>query len=54
MPQIDAPSHGERVGIFAVAVGLTVGEEASVNAVVAVVKRRRLKMTGGDGLSVTV
>ena len=54
MPQIDAPSHGERVGVFAIAVGLTVDEEALVSAVIAVVKCRRLKMTGGDGLSVTV
>ena len=53
MPQIDAPSHGERVGIFAVAVDLVVGEKASVSVVVAVVKRRRLKMTCGVGFSVT-
>ena len=51
MPQIDAPSHGERVGVFVVAVGLTIDEEASVSVVV---KHQRLKMTGGDGLSVTV
>ena len=53
MPQIDAPSLGERVGIFAVAIGLTIGEEASISAIVAVVKRRRLKMTCGVTLSVT-
>ena len=53
MPQIDAPSHGDRVGVFAVAVGLTGGEITSVSAVVAVVKRGRLKMTCGVTLSVT-
>ena len=53
MPQIDAPSHGERVGIFAVAVGLTGGEIMSVSTVVAIVKRGRLKMTCGVTLSVT-
>ena len=53
MPQIDAPCLGERVGVFAVAVGLTVGEEASVSAVVAIVKHGRLKMTCGVTLSVT-
>ena len=35
---VGAPSHGERVGVFAVAVGLTGGEKSSVSAVVAVVK----------------
>ena len=54
MPQSDAPSHGERVGVFVVAVGLTVGAKASVSAVIAIVKRQRWKMTGGDGLSVIV
>ena len=53
MPQIDAPSHGERVGIFAVAVGLTGGEITSVSAVTVIVKRGRLKMTCGVTLSVT-
>jgi len=37
VPQIDAPSHGERFGTLAVAVGLTVDEEASVSAVTVVV-----------------
>ena len=32
MPQIDAPSLGERVGTLAVAVGLTVGEFSLVSA----------------------
>ena len=35
---VGAPSHGERVGVFAVAVGLTVGEMSSVSAVAVVVK----------------
>jgi len=53
VPQIDAPSHGERVGIFAVAIGLTGGEITPVSAVITVVKRERLKMTCGVTLSVT-
>ena len=38
MSQIDAPSPCERFGTLAVAVGLTVGELASVSAVAIVVK----------------
>ena len=38
MPQIDAPSLCERFGTLAVAVGLTIGELASVSAVVVAVK----------------
>ena len=53
MPQIDAPSLGECVGTLAVAVGLTVDEFTSVSVVAVVVKRARLGMTGGVGLSVT-
>ena len=50
---VGAPSHGERVGVFAVAVGLTGGEKSPVNAAVAVVKCGRLGMTGGVTLSVS-
>ena len=40
MPQIDAPSLCERFGTLAVAVELTGGEFASINAVVAAVKAK--------------
>ena len=50
---IDAPSLGDRFGTLAIAVGLAVGEISSVSAVAGVVKRARLGMTGGVGLSVT-
>ena len=51
---VGAPSHGERVGVFAVAVGLTGGEKLPVSAVVAVVKRGRSGITSGVKVSVTV
>ena len=38
MPQIDAPSPCKRFGTLVVAVGLTVGELASVSAIVIAVK----------------
>jgi len=38
MPSIDASSHGDCFGTLAVAVGLTIGELASVSAVVVAVK----------------
>ena len=50
---IDAPSLGDRFGTLAVAVGLTVDEFTSVSTIAAVVKRARLGMTGGVGLSAT-
>ena len=51
---VGAPSRGEHVGTIAIAGELAVGEFTPVRAVAAVVKRGRLGMTGGDGLSVTV
>ena len=50
---IDAPSLGDHFDTLAVAVGLTVDEFTSVSAVAGMVKRARLGMTGGVGLSVT-
>ena len=50
---IDAPSLGDHFCTLAVAVGLTVHVFTSVSAVTVVVKRARLGMTGGVGLSVT-
>ena len=50
---IDAPSLGDHFGTLAVAVGLTVDEFTPVSAVAFVVKRARLGMIGGVGLSVT-
>ena len=50
---IDAPSLGDHFGTLAIAVGLTVDEFTPVSAVTITVKRMRLGMTGGVGLSVT-
>ena len=50
---IDAPSLGDYFGTLAVAVGLTVDEFTPISAVAVVVRRARLGMTGGVGLSVT-
>ena len=53
MPKNDTPSRGECFGALAAAVDLAIGEISSVSAVADVVKRARLGMTGGVGLSVT-
>ena len=50
---IDAPSLGDHFGTLAVAVGLTIDEFTLVSTVAIVVKRARLGMTSGVGLSVT-
>jgi len=48
------PCCGDHRGAFVFAVGLAIGEESPVSAVVTVVNARRWGMTGGVTLSMTV